>query len=604
MTRAVGDRSISRILGRTWKEALSDEPGPDAEFPLVRETIADSWRRSELLGVDRDDLAPRSSGPPTSDAAVLRCVEAVLTRNAERLVNEPVSLIFASPDGSVIHRLCGDSSLARKLDSVHLAPGSGYDEQSVGTNGIGTAIENIKPMLVHGEEHYNERLSMFTCAGNPVFHPVTGSLVGIVDITCYAESATALLMTTASMLADQIEQSLLATASPGETQLLQEYLSACRYTSNPVIAQGKEVVMMNRHAQQLLTPEDRASLLFHSADFTETVSQDSVVADLPSGLSALLSYKPSTLDGKVVGGIVRVRLNRAPTPEAAPMVRPSPLTGLVGSSTKWIRATELALGHAKRGTSVIFEGEADTGRTAIVQAAHLTALPTERLGILDCSEVEDIDAFIQQLENELDDCGTLLLREIDRIPEEGISAVSELLVEQRSAPSGVGPTWIVATRTSGNDDSEIDSALVPNFDVTVAVPPLRHRPDDISKITVHLLRQFDRENRLSFDDAALRHLSRLPWYGNLKQLRNVVRECVRDKRAGVIGIDDLPAECDSSIRRSLTPIESLQRDAIVAALRIYKGRKPAAAEHLGMSRATIYRKIREFGIEVRQRRSG
>ncbi|MDX2357838.1 sigma-54-dependent Fis family transcriptional regulator [Dietzia sp. PP-33] len=600
MARNLGHQHVDAQLEYAEMDLHSGTPGPEEQFPLVRGPIADSWRRSQLLGVDRSEIEPRSSDISCHDDQVLRCVNAVLTRNAQRLANEPVTIIFAAPDGSIIQRFCGDSSLARQLDSVHLAPGSGYDEETMGTNGIGTAVETASPMLVHGSEHYNDKLAVFTCAGQPVFHPLTGSLVGVVDITCYADDATGLLMTTAGALADQIEQSLLDAASPGETQLLREYLGACRHTSNPVIAQSEEVVMMNRHAQQLLTPEDRASLLIHSADFTGDSLQESVVADLPSGLSARLTYKPSTLNGRVVGGIVRVRLGQSAAHEA-PAGRHRPLRGLVGTSPEWLRASESLLGHARRGTSVIVTGEPSVGRTTMTRAVHATAFPGERLAVIDCDDSGDVEAFIAELEAELDGRGSLLLRRIDRLDEQAISAVSELLVEHRSVPTGSGPAWIVATRASGCDDTGIDSAVLPNFDVTVSLPPLRHRPEDITKLAIHLLRRLDREGRVRFDDAALRHLSRLPWHGNLAQLQGVVRDCVQTKRSGLICIDDLPAQCDSSIRRSLTPIEAIQRDAIVDALRIHSGRKLAAANHLGISRATIYRKIREFGISVRNR---
>lgn len=600
MAKTLGHQPADPRLVHAEKSLRSRDPGPEEQFPLVRSSIADSWRRSELLGVDRSNIEPRAADFAGPDPDILRCVDAVLTRAAQRLVNEPVTIVFAAPDGSVVARYCGDSTLARQLDSVHLAPGSGYGEETVGTNGIGTAVQLASPVLVHGAEHYNDKLAVFTCAGQPVFHPLTGSLVGVVDITCYAGDASGLLMTTAGGLADQIEHALFDAVSPGETQLLREYLGACRHTSSPVIAQSQEVVMMNRHAQQLLTPEDRASLLTYSADFGGDSVEESVVADLPSGLSVRLTYKPSTLNGSTVGGIIRVRLGQS-SPQEAVTTRRRPLNGLVGTSPEWLRASDALLGHSRRGTSVIVTGEPGVGRTAVVRAVHDTVFPAERLAVLDCAESADVDAFVDGLEAELESSGTLLLREVDKLDEQAISAVSELLVGHRSSPVGTGPAWIVATRTSGSDNTGIDSAVLPNFDAGVSVPPLRHRPEDISKLAVHLLRRFDREGRVRFDDAALRHLSRLPWYGNMAQLQGVVRECVQNKRSGLIGIEDLPAECDSSIRRSLTPIEAIQRDAIVEALRIHHGHKLSAAEHLGISRATIYRKIREFGISVRSR---
>ena len=78
--------------------------------------------------------------------------------------------------------------------------------------------------------------------------------------------------------------------------------------------------------------------------------------------------------------------------------------------------------------------------------------------------------------------------------------------------------------------------------------------------------------------------------------RKVLAETVARQRSGLIGVDKLPAECRSLARRKLTQIEALERDAIVRSLQENRGSKAAAADALGMSRATIYRKIKEFSI--------
>jgi transcriptional regulator of acetoin/glycerol metabolism len=77
-----------------------------------------------------------------------------------------------------------------------------------------------------------------------------------------------------------------------------------------------------------------------------------------------------------------------------------------------------------------------------------------------------------------------------------------------------------------------------------------------------------------------------------------MRKIVANRRMGVITVADLPPECRASTRRLLTPLESIECDAIVQALLNTDGNKLRAAQQLGMSRATIYRKIREYGIRV------
>jgi transcriptional regulator of acetoin/glycerol metabolism len=68
------------------------------------------------------------------------------------------------------------------------------------------------------------------------------------------------------------------------------------------------------------------------------------------------------------------------------------------------------------------------------------------------------------------------------------------------------------------------------------------------------------------------------------------------RRGGTIYPADLPPECWSVSRRLLSPLESMERDAIVQSLLDHQGNKAKGAESLGISRATIYRKIHEYGI--------
>jgi transcriptional regulator of acetoin/glycerol metabolism len=91
-------------------------------------------------------------------------------------------------------------------------------------------------------------------------------------------------------------------------------------------------------------------------------------------------------------------------------------------------------------------------------------------------------------------------------------------------------------------------------------------------------------------------LLRHSWPGNTEQLWQVLRQVVQLRRAGMILPKDLPPECWTVSRRVLSPLESIERDAIVQALLDHDGNKVGAARALGMSRATIYRRIHEYGI--------
>ena len=114
----------------------------------------------------------------------------------------------------------------------------------------------------------------------------------------------------------------------------------------------------------------------------------------------------------------------------------------------------------------------------------------------------------------------------------------------------------------------------------------------------HLLGRLSRGGSLYPSSAVMRVLMRNRWPGNVEQLYQVLRTTAARRRSGVVELADLPPECRATTRRVLTPLEAIECDAIVDALLDTHGNKVEAAKQLGMSRATIYRKIHEYGLTV------
>jgi transcriptional regulator of acetoin/glycerol metabolism len=140
------------------------------------------------------------------------------------------------------------------------------------------------------------------------------------------------------------------------------------------------------------------------------------------------------------------------------------------------------------------------------------------------------------------------------------------------------------------------TALLRLFPGTVEVPPLRHHIEDVGELVPFFLAKLSQQGRLSCSPAAMQLLLRHSWPGNTEQLWQVLLQVVQLRRAGPIMPKDLPPECWTVSRRVLSPLESIERDAIVQALLDHDGNKVGAARALGMSRATIYRRIHEYGI--------
>jgi transcriptional regulator of acetoin/glycerol metabolism len=138
--------------------------------------------------------------------------------------------------------------------------------------------------------------------------------------------------------------------------------------------------------------------------------------------------------------------------------------------------------------------------------------------------------------------------------------------------------------------------LLELFPRTVEVPPLRHHAEDIPRLVPFLLARLGYGGRLTCSPEVLQLLARSSWPGNLEQVLDVLREVVRRRRTGTIQLSDLPPETRTVSRHRLSPLEAIERDAIVRGLLDAHEDKAEAARALGMSRATIYRKIHEYGI--------
>ncbi|HZG91747.1 MAG TPA: helix-turn-helix domain-containing protein [Pseudonocardia sp.] len=565
------------------------------EAGAVRDTILASWTRSREWDVATDDVELSCEFDAEPDSPLTRAARPVLTDVADQLATEPVSVILTDADGVVLERRTGDSALHQHLDKVWLAPGFSYAERFIGTNGIGTALEGRGPVQVYGHEHYVENLADLACAGAPIWHPVTGKLLGVVDLTCWRPDAGRFMAMAVSRIARQIEGSLLDQSGPLELALLHDYLTACRRSRGAVLGVSPDLVMMNDHARELLDPADHAALVSGAIEALNSGNRLKLV-DLPSGAVARVQGKTSWTQRGAAGGVLHVQLA---APDATPargqpaqLPPPAQLPAAVGSGLRWTKCCQAVDRHFQNREWLVLEGEPGTGKTTVARATHQMRTPAAHLRVMDA---DDYDArWIAEIIEELDTGGgTLVLTHVDRLPAEGSQALADALEPHRESPDSERP-WVVATVDAGAGPAD----LLDLFPRTVTVPPLRHHVEDVAELVPHLLARLTRGGDLTCSPNALRVLMRNRWPGNVEQLYQVLRKTVAHRRAGELTPADLPPEARAVTRRVLTPLESIECDAIVDALLDNDGNKAEAARQLGMSRATIYRKIRGYGISL------
>jgi sigma-54 dependent transcriptional regulator, acetoin dehydrogenase operon transcriptional activator AcoR len=563
----------------------------------VRKPILASWWRSRQWHVAADRVDLDYLHEPDLETRLARSAEPVLSKLHEELSGQPISIVLCDADGLVLARLTGDHDLERALDGIKLAPGFSYAEERVGTNGIGTALEAGGPAHVFGHEHYAEDLDRFGCAGVPIHDPVSGKTVGVIDLTCWRKDADPLMISLVKATADQITQALVTASSSRDIDLLQEYVRVCRRTGGIVMALGNDVVMLNDHARTLLDPGDQAALIGHATEALTRRTAGALTVNLPSGVVARMSCRPVS-DGRVADGVVHVKLVSVGLGAADVPAPRSPmyLPGLVGSGVLWLRACREAENLYDASDWLTLEGEPGVGKLALARAVHQRRNPAAPFHVLDADSAGQ-DWLVKTRRELLDGKGMLVIRHVDALNAKQMHALASALGEARAAGRQAElRVAVTLNRKQATVDQNPMARLLRFFHGTVELPPLRHHIEDLNELVPFFLARLSQQGRLTCSAEAMQLLLRHSWPGNTEQLWQVLRQVVQRRRAGAIMPKDLPPECWTVSRRLLSPLESIERDAIVQSLQDHEGNKVRAAEALGMSRATIYRKIHEYGI--------
>jgi transcriptional regulator with AAA-type ATPase domain len=226
---------------------------------------------------------------------------------------------------------------------------------------------------------------------------------------------------------------------------------------------------------------------------------------------------------------------------------------------------------------------------------HQRRNPAARCHVLDAADAARSPDWLSLVRAELlDGAGMLVLRHVHVLSAAQLRGLTAALAGARSA-GGDSSLRVAVTLDRRAARADLTS-LLRLFPGTVEVPPLRHHSEDLRDLVPFFLGKLSQQGRVTCSPAATQLLLRHSWPGNAAQLWTVLKQVVRRRRVGQIMPEDLPPECWTVSRRMLSPLESIERDAIVQSLLDHGGNKIRAARALGMSRATIYRRIHEYGI--------
>ncbi|WP_285707145.1 SpoIIE family protein phosphatase [Microtetraspora sp. NBRC 16547] len=354
----------------------------------VRTSVLTSWQRCQSLGIRADQVDIPYHQDLDLESDLIRAAGPVIDQLNSALYGMPMGVLLCDEQARIIDRRVDDPSLNRVLDARGLAPGFGYAEQFAGTNGIGTALVDRRPVLIHGREHFVDALRIFSCAGIPIRDPLSGQSRGLLDLTCLCEDADPAMLALAREAARSIERRLLDQSTERERALLRTFFQAHRAAGGAPPAsllrpEEGEPVGPGASGGDLLNRHDRLILQEKAAELISSGHAAIVEVPLPHGRAATLLSRPVTsssgetgvaVEAVLPGGALRRLATTARPVLPYKNVTPSPITLSPPYTTASPDRSALTEPPSVTDKWLIAVGEPGVGRLALLARQRLELL--------------------------------------------------------------------------------------------------------------------------------------------------------------------------------------------------------------------------------------
>lgn len=280
---------------------------------------------------------------------------------------------------------------------------------------------------------------------------------------------------------------------------------------------------------------------------------------------------------------------------------------LIGKSPKIVEVYRTIARASLTSSSVFIAGETGTGKALVARAIHENG---NRKGktFLKVASKEDLDLLASRLH--LSHGGTVMIEELIGL---GASEQARLLRLVETAESqGADLRWIAGSRVPCAEITRsgmVRGDLLDRLNIiSIEIPPLRSRLDDLPELVSSFLARYSEKNGKAVShvsEGAMKKLREYPWPGNVRELERVVERAVALSAGSVLEVDDFPDIIPTSPKGSSSshePQASLGavEKAHIARVLIETGyNKSKASEILGIDRATLYRKAKVYGIDLK-----
>jgi transcriptional regulator of acetoin/glycerol metabolism len=639
-------------IRRAYGQFLSKGRVPHGVVP---DFIEQSWKRSAAFGVAHDRIREIGRVDETDlrivvsqYGSLIDLATPVMQHLHHQLTGTGSVVLLCSGEGFILHSM-GDPDFLPKAQHIALKPGVSWAERDKGTNAIGTAIIERRPIVVYAGHHYIRTNHFLACSATPVLDPF-GQVAGVLDITCdyryHQRHTLALVQMSVRVIERQMFQHRFNKDVVFNVHPEHSYLGSPFDVQVAFSADGDFLAATPATCSQLdLQPggfHGRFDELFDASfekvlDKLQCASISTIQLRLKSlGMPVYLQLAHGAVPRQSIPGALLEPLSEKPK-KAGEHTRTTPtLESLDVSDPALLATIEKARRTLGRDIPILIEGETGTGKEWLARAIHNSgpraggefvsincaaipeALMTAELFGFEDGQITGTHRKAAPGKIERAHGGTLFLDEIGEMPMALQARLLGVLQDRSVTPLGGVPVHVDIGLVCATHHRLADLVKAGEFredlyyrlnGLTLQLPPLRNRKDVIELAKALDAKECGGSLQIRLSEEVLQIFVHHPWPGNVRQLHSVIRTAIAMVGQGEsVTRQHLPEDFLAQMEQGTGPsaayvnspesLEKIELHAIQDTIRHNHGNISAAARQLGVSRTTLYRKLRQSGFST------
>jgi sigma-54 dependent transcriptional regulator, acetoin dehydrogenase operon transcriptional activator AcoR len=644
--------SYQKKMKQAWKNFLSEGGSTDD----VRPEVLSAWKRCRDLGTDPYRVVAEKL---TNHEEIKRRLEK--NEKLLAVSKPAIKYLYNFIAGSDLFVSVSDKDgylLLVYADKETVQPKGGilytnWNEKSMGNNPIGTAIAENRSLMVHGYEHYCMFPHYYTGAGSPIHDPA-GNIIGAISMTGITKVPQQHTLGMMVMTAYGIERELKILDTLNSIDTAYNHRNTIIDSISEgllVIDNDNRITFANQVVKKILSIENYSIIggtifsFFNDPLVKDIIHKRTSLTDYVTEISinnnrtpCTVTYRPIKSKHSNDGVIVVNELSRVKKLAKRITAIGSTVTfnEIIGENKRFMELIDTAKTLALTDSNVLLLGESGTGKDVFAQAIHnYSKLKNGPFIAINCGAIpkdliySELFGYVEGAftgaskggsigKFELANGGTIFLDEIGELPLDLQASLLRVIENRVITPVGGGAPIPINVRIIAATNKHLPTEIKLNKFrqdlyyrlniLSMTLIPLRERKDDINPLIMFFLNQLNLKYEKLINNIPSETWDILidyDWPGNVRELKNTLERCVALSKDSTISPELLPDDIINKKvihevkNHEIKPSLKGNNEAVLlkAMLEKSKWNITAVANELGVSRATIYRKVQKYGLD-------